>query len=171
MDVKIIIIFLFILAGTGTLSMLLDKAFETSYTICTAKEHAFQSIFNHLYEIIDDPEAKETLELLNQGQQISQSSKNYLDKALMKKDFKIQHLVCQIANNTPSTKNTESADCETWNGADGIDGFSSDDTSWAEACYEAQCESLSGADDVPGFTPNDAGWAEACYESRNHTST
>lgn len=164
-DAKIItVLFLLILAGTGTLGMLLDKAPETLYTVCTAKERAFQSVFNHLYEIIDDPEAKETLELLNQGQQISQSSKNYLNKVLMKKDFKLHELVCEIVSNSSSIKNTESVDCETLSGADGIDGFSFGDTSWAEACYEIECENLSGADNMPGFTPNDTSWAKLCYD-------
>ena len=160
-----IIIITFLLVATGTFGILLDSVTKAAYYVCTAKEHAFQSVFNYLYGITDDPEAKETLKLLNKGQQVSQSSINHLDKILKKKGYTAQEFLCKIANNNPPTENTEPVDCETLNGADGIDGFSMWDDGWAEICYETECENMPGADNVPGLTSNDAGWAEICYET------
>ena len=93
--------------------MILDNVPETLYAVCTAQEHAFQSIFDAAHIIIDDPKARETLELLNQGQQISRPSMDYLDKILKKKGFAVQEIVCKIASNDLPTENTESVDCET----------------------------------------------------------
>ena len=166
-----IILLLFVLAGTGALGVILDNVPETLYAVCTAQEHAFQSIFDAAHIIIDDPKARETLELLNQGQQISRPSMDYLDKILKKKGFAVQEIVCKITSSDLPTENTESVDCETLNGADDTDGFSLGDAGWAEKCYEYKCESMSGADNTPGLTSNDTGWAKECYNLRNHTST
>ena len=124
----VIVIVLFVLVITGTLGMVVNQAWNATYEICTVRERAVQLIVKQVYETIDDPKAKQILNLLYQGQQIDQSSKNYLDSVLMKKDIKINNFLCGVVNNIKPTENTGLTNCETHNGADGIDGLSSGDT-------------------------------------------
>ena len=84
-----IAIFLLVLVGTDTLGLFIDQGSKAVYTICTARLQTTQVAIEQLYETIDDQKVKQILKLLHQGQQIDQSSKNYLDSFLMKKNLKL----------------------------------------------------------------------------------